>query len=72
MSRMATILLAVHLGTCPAGFVMQVNDLDLTVRAAGLAGYTLYGNGQPDHLNNVEQARPPLFSADAEALGCIV
>ena len=32
-----------------------VNDLDLTVQATGLAGYTLYGNGQPDHLNNAEQ-----------------
>jgi len=39
--------------------VRQVNDLDLTVRAAGLAGYTLYGNGDPDHLNNVEQAGIP-------------
>ena len=35
---------------------LQVNDLDLTVRATGLSGYTLHGNGQPDHLNNVEQA----------------
>ena len=37
--------------------MLQVNDLDLTVRATGLSGYTLHGNGQPDHLNNVEQAR---------------
>ena len=37
--------------------VNLVNDLDLTVQATGLAGYTLYGNGQPDHLNNVEQVR---------------
>lgn len=35
--------------------VNLVNDLDLTVQAAGLAGYTLYGNGQPDHVNNAEQ-----------------
>ena len=48
---------------------MQVNDLDLTVRAAGLAGYTLYGNGEPDHLNNVEQARISALSiADTQSL----
>lgn len=41
-----------------AAAVCLINDLDLTVRAAGLAGYTLYGNGQPDHLNNVEQVGP--------------
>ena len=39
----------------PAAAVCLVNDLDLTVRATGLAGYVLYGNGQPDHVNNVEQ-----------------
>jgi hypothetical protein len=32
-----------------------VNDLDLTVHASGLAGYTLYGNGLPDRINTVEQ-----------------
>lgn len=26
-------------------------------QAAGLAGYTLYGNGAPDRLNNVERVR---------------
>lgn len=32
-----------------------VNDLDLTVRAAGLQGMDLLGNGETDRLNNVEQ-----------------
>lgn len=38
-----------------------VNDLDLTVHADSLSGYSLRGNGAPggDHLNNVEQVGPP-------------
>ena len=39
----------------PSAAICLVNDLDLVVQASGLAGYTLYGNGQPDHLNNVER-----------------
>jgi hypothetical protein len=39
----------------PSATTCLVNDLDLTVQASGLAGYTLYGNGQPDRLNNVER-----------------
>lgn len=27
------------------------------MQASGLAGYTLYGNGQPDVVNNVERVR---------------
>lgn len=41
--------------------ICLVNDLDLTVKATGLAGFTLYGNGKPDHLNTVEQ----VFAATA-------
>ncbi len=32
-----------------------VNDLDLTVYANSLNGYSVLGNGVSDHLNNVEQ-----------------
>ena len=35
--------------------VSLVNDLDLTVHADSLSGYSLVGNGAPDHANNVEQ-----------------
>ena len=42
--------------------LLQVNDLDLTVRASGLNGIPLLGNGgsvtdptSPDRENNVEQ-----------------
>ena len=34
-----------------------VNDLDLRVHADSLSGYSLAGNGAPDHVNNVEQVR---------------
>ena len=34
-----------------------VNDLDLTVNANSLGGYSLHGNGAKDYVNNVEQAR---------------
>ncbi|KAK9815059.1 hypothetical protein WJX73_006174 [Symbiochloris irregularis] len=38
-----------------------VNDLDLTVHADSLSGYSLRGNGAPggDHVNNVEQVNLP-------------
>ena len=32
-----------------------VNDLDLTVNANSLSGYSLHGNGAKDYLNTVEQ-----------------
>ena len=32
-----------------------VNDLDLTVNADSLNGYSLHGNGAKDYVNNVEQ-----------------
>lgn len=41
----------------PAAALQLVNDLDLTVRADSLSRSTLPGNGAPDRLNNVEQAR---------------
>ena len=41
----------------PAAALQLVNDLDLTVRADSLSGSALPGNGAPDRLNNVEQAR---------------
>ena len=45
-----------------------MNDLDLTVQASGLAGYTLYGNGEPDKLNNVERVRSqPVLCCHASA-----
>jgi hypothetical protein len=48
-----------------------VNDLDLTVQASGLAGYTLYGNGEPDKLNNVERVHlPPSTCAAMHLLAC--
>lgn len=47
-----------------------VNDLDLTVHADSLSGYSLRGNGAPsgDHLNNVEQVRVLFGIVD----GCLV
>jgi len=41
----------------PSAATCLVNNLDLVVQASGLAGYTLYGNGQPDVVNNVERVR---------------
>lgn len=35
--------------------ISLVNDLDLTVHADSLSGYSLRGNGAADRLNNVEQ-----------------
>ena len=32
-----------------------VNDLDLTVNADSLNGYSLHGNGAKDYVNNAEQ-----------------
>lgn len=43
-----------------AAAVQLVNDLDLLVHADSLAGRSLYGNGAPDRLNNVEQVGNPL------------
>lgn len=49
---------------CAATPARQVNDLDLTVRAAGLGNVPLLGNGgsvvtpgEADHENTVEQVR---------------
>ena len=39
----------------PSVAVPLVSDLDLTVHADSLSGYSLQGNGAPDRLNNVEQ-----------------
>jgi hypothetical protein len=40
-----------------AAAVQLVNDLDLVVHADSLSGGSLYGNGAPDRINNVEQVR---------------
>lgn len=39
----------------PSAKSALVNDLDLTVRSAGLKGKELLGNGMEDHVNNVER-----------------
>lgn len=44
----------------PAAKTALVNNLDLEVRAAGLAGLLLLGNGRNDTLNNVEEVRASL------------
>ncbi|GFH21541.1 serine protease ABC transporter B family tagA, partial [Haematococcus lacustris] len=43
----------------PAAATALVNDLNLEVRAAGLAGLSLLGNGWVDNLNNVESPDNP-------------
>lgn len=54
----------------PSAAICLVNDLDLTVQASGLAGYTLYGNGEPDKLNNVERVRMPVALCRRPPLAC--
>jgi hypothetical protein len=41
--------------SAPNAAVLLVNDLDLSVRAAGLAGLELRGNGWEDDINTVER-----------------
>lgn len=48
-----------------------VNDLDLTVYANSLNGYSVLGNGVSDHLNNVEQVRWQACSASMEGRWCV-
>lgn len=50
-------LISALVHSSPSAATCLVNNLDLTVQASGLAGYTLYGNGEPDSLNNVERVR---------------
>ena len=47
-----------------------VNDLDLTVYANSLNGYSVLGNGVSDHLNNVEQVRRQACSGSMEGRWC--
>lgn len=44
-----------------------VNNLDLELRAAGLGGHKLLGNGLEDNANNVEAVRDELSGT-----GCMV
>lgn len=41
----------------PSAARSLVNDLDLTVNADSLNGYSLHGNGAKDYVNNAEQVR---------------
>ena len=41
--------------SAPNAALLLVNDLDLSVRAAGLAGLEMRGNGWEDDINTVER-----------------
>eukprot|EP00983_Pelagomonas_calceolata_P062545 1147345-Pelagomonas_calceolata.AAC.3 len=57
------------MGRCNAGTAL-VNNLDLELRAAGLGGYKLLGNGKMDDSNNVEAI--PCMCTHACGTACAV